>query len=204
MKSNKISLIISIVALIGVLVLLIAQFTGKETPQVANVEAKDSKIVYIDMDSLSAGYDLYNALSLQLTQKQNDLQQELQSKMMSLQNRANQLQNQYAQHLITSQKYQEMGEKLTNEQMQIQQWQDQKSLELNEDQLSMSDRINDSIKSAIDYINADKKYDLILSKSAFTGVVLYANPEWNITDQVVKILNERAKGVFAADSVSAN
>jgi outer membrane protein len=202
MKNNKISLFISIAALVGVVLLFIKVFTGsdKKTP---DVEQKDSKIVYVNLDSVLISYDLYNALSLQLQQKQTDLENQLNSKMLSLQNRANQLQNQYAQHLITTENYQTQAEKLSNEQLQLQQWQQDKSLELNEDQLALTQRVYDSIVSVVKYINADSKYDIIISNTT-GGTLLYGNPNWDITTQVVKILNERVKNTPLTDTTAVN
>lgn len=204
MKNNKIALIISLVALTGVILLLIVQLSGKpetKTEEPEKETTSKSKIAYVNIDSASSRYDLFNALSLQFTKKQNDLQQELQSKMMSLQNRANQLQNQYAQHTITSQKYQQQAERLSNEQMQLQKWQEQKMLELNEDQLSLNERVYDSLVSVINYINKDKKYDLIIANST-AGAILYGNPQWDITDQVVQLLNKRAKDGATTDTTT--
>jgi outer membrane protein len=185
--------------------LFVAKFSGADKSadsQQVTDDVQKSKIAYVNVDSVLAYYDLYNALSLQLAQKQQDLQNQLQSKMLSLQNRAYQLQQQYSQHLITTQKYQEKAEKLQNEQMQLQQWQDQKALELNDEQMNMMNRIYDSLKAVVDVINADKKYDLIITNSTDgSGVLLYGNPDWNITNEVIELLNQRA-GVI--DSLNTN
>ncbi len=202
--SNKISLFVSIIALVGVIMLFVSKFSDKndDTATQQTDQQTVNTIAYINVDSVLAYYDLYNALSLQLAQKQQDLQNQLQSKMLSLQNRAYQLQQQYSQHLITTQTYQEKAEKLQNEQLQLQQWQEQKSLELNDEQMNMMNRIYDSLKVVINLVNADEKYDLIIANSTdASGVLLYANPDWNITNEVVDLLNERA-GVI--DSLNAN
>ncbi|MBN2662783.1 MAG: OmpH family outer membrane protein [Bacteroidales bacterium] len=200
MKNNKISLLISILALVGVIVLLIGQFSNKEKSNTTpNVEPKETQIVYVNIDSVLISYDLYNALSLQLMQKQQQLESELQTKMLSLQNRMTQLQNKFNQALITSANYQQQAEALTNEQYTLQSWQEQKALELNEDQVGLTQRVYDSIVSVVNYINADKKYDLIIS-SSLGGTLLYGNPDWDITDQVVTLLNQRASATAVADS----
>lgn len=200
MKNNKISLIISVLALVGVIVLLIGQFSNKvDKNTTPDVEVKESKIVFVNVDSVLISYDLYNSLSLQLMQKQQQLESELQTKMLSLQNRMTQLQNKFNQALITTASYQQQAEALTNEQYTIQAWQEQKALELQEDQMGLTTRVYDSISSVINYINADKKYDLIIS-SSFGGTLFYGNPDWDITDQVIDILNQRANNTPAVDT----
>lgn len=197
MKNNKLPLIISVVALVGVIILFVRVFTESKTQKQVENTPVDTKMVFVNVDSVLISYDLYNALSLTLQKKQQDLQNQLQSKMLSLQNRANQLQNQYSQHLITSQNYQDQAEKLTNEQNQLQTWQQQKAGELQEDQMNLTQRVYDSIVSVVKIINADHKYDIIISNST-GGTLLYGNPKWDITKQVVKLLNENSKNALDA------
>lgn len=191
MNNNRIPLIISIVALIGVILVFVKVFTSNKTIQETNVTQNSSNIAFVNVDSVLIKYDLYNKLSIDLTTKQQQLEKELQSKMMSLQNRANQLQSQYSQHLITTQTYQEQAEKLTREQEQLQRWQQEKSFELNEDQMNLTKRVYDSIVSVIKVINKDKKYDLIISNST-GGTLFYGNPQMDITNEVTKLLNDKA------------
>ena len=193
MKNNKITLIISIVALVGVILLFVDKLSHKTPDSDKNTSTHtsgDISIAYVNLDSVLNNFDLYNVLSLNLMEKQQDLESELQSKMLSLQNRAYQLQQQYSQHLITTQGYQEKGQKLSDDQMLIQQWQEEKMYELQEDQMLMEQRIMDSVKSAVTEVNANKQYDLILNNSA--GITLfYGNPDWNISDTVISILNNK-------------
>ena len=194
MKINKLSLIISIVALVGVIVLLIAKLNGNTSTTTENVETTDNQVLniaFVNLDTIAAKYDLYNVLSLQLTKKQQELDKQLQSKMLSLQNRANQLQSQFSQHLITSMTYQEKMQKLQDEQNQIQQWQQQKTFELQEDQMNMQKRIRDSLVSAINIYNKNGKYNIVLS-DATEGTVLYVDKVIDISNDIAVILNERA------------
>jgi len=206
MKNNKISFILSLISLVGVILLFISAISNKktnETDKKTPATVKTNNIAFVNIDSALNNYDLYNVLSLQLTQKQNDLQKQLQSKMLSLQNRANQLQQQFSQHLITTQNYQDKAQKLTDEQNQLQQWQDQKSYELQEDQMNMTQRVYDSIISVVNEVNANQKYDLIISNSA-GGILLYGTPNWDITDTIITLLNEKIPSSFYSDSTITN
>lgn len=203
MKNNKISLIISIIALTGVILLLVKNFSHEnhdaDEHSSTTQNSGNLNIVYVNLDSAFSNYDLYNILSLNLGQKQQDLEKELQSKMLSLQNRAYQLQQQYSQHLITTQAYQEKGQKLSDDQMLIQQWQEEKLYELQEDQMLLEQRIYDSITVIINEINADKKYDLIITNTSM-GTLLYGAPELNITNTVIELLNDKVDSNFLNDS----
>ncbi|MBN2890612.1 MAG: OmpH family outer membrane protein [Bacteroidales bacterium] len=207
MKTNKISLIISIVALVGVLLLFVDKLSNK-TGSTNNDEnsteiVNNLGIVYVNLDTVLNNYDLYNALSLGLMQKQQDLEKELQSKMLSLQNRAYQLQSQYSQHLITTQNYQDKAQNLSDEQMQLQQWQEEKSYELQEDQMMLTQRVYDSIVNVVNEVNINKQYNLVISNS-IGGTLLYGNPDWNITDTIVTILNSKVDANFLNDPTITN
>lgn len=194
MKNNKISLIISIVALVGVLLLFVDKMSDKDNDSNNNLPSQtsgDISIAYVNLDSVLNDYDLYNVLSLQLTQKQQDLQNELQTKSLSLQNRANQLQQQYSQHLITTQTYQEKGQKMSDEQIQLQQWQETKAYELQEDQMLMTQRVLDSVNNIIAEFNANGKYDFIINTNFNNMALLYGNPNFNISDTIITLLNKK-------------
>lgn len=194
MKNNKISLIISIVALVGVLLLFVDKMSDKDNDSNNNLPSQtsgDISIAYVNLDSVLNDYDLYNILSLQLTKKQQDLQNQLQTKMLSLQNRANQLQQQYSQHLITTQAYQDKGQKMSNEQAQLQQWQDTKAQELQEDQMLMTQRVLDSVNNIIAEFNANGKYDFIINTNFNNMALLYGNPNFNISDTIITLLNKK-------------
>ncbi len=207
MKNNKISLIISLVALVGVILLFVANLSGtadKKDDTTTDVQTTNtSKYAFVNVDSALIYYDLYNTLSINLTQKQTDLEQQLQSKSLSLQNRMNQLQSKFSQHLITTAQYQQQGEALTNEQYSLQQWQQNKTLELQEDQMNLTQRVYDSIVSAVNILNADKSYDLIFSNSA-GGTLLYGDTAMDITSEIVEILNNQAAKTPVTDTTVAN
>ena len=51
-------------------------------------------------------------------------------------------------------------------------------------------QLRDSINSFLQIYNKDKGYDLIISNSGFDNL-LYGNPAYNITDEIVEGLNKR-------------
>ncbi len=191
MKENKLSLILSIISLVGVILLFVFHFSeNKKTVTKQKIEPKKSTLVYVNVDSVLMNYDLYNSLSLQLAKKQQDLEKQLKSKMLSLQNRAYNLQQKMSQHLITTLDYQNKAQKLTKEQNQLQQWQQKKANELQEDQMNLNQRVYDSIVNVVKILNKGNNYDLVISNQA-GGTLLYGNPSLNLSSQVIKLLNDR-------------
>ncbi|MBO7598964.1 MAG: OmpH family outer membrane protein [Bacteroidales bacterium] len=152
--------------------------------------AQTSDIAYVNMDSLIDKYDMYNDLSTQLMAKQNQLEQELQTKQKSIERKAMDLENQYKKNLITPTRAQEVQQNLQVEQQRMLQWRDEKMMELNDDQAKISRMVYDSIQNYINEYNADKRYRFILSNSV-GGVLLYGDKSADITEIVLKALNSR-------------
>ena len=197
MKMNKISLILNIVLIIAVLLLYIDRFVNNNNKSSENTQTKSNnvsteypEIVFVNIDTLLNNYDLYNKLMVDLMAKQQNFEKQLNSKILSYQQRSMNLQQQYEKHLITSATYQTKGEKLMMEQQQIAQWKDQKSMELMEDEQNLTKRVYDSILVEINTYNSDSKHKFIINNS-FGGALLYGNKTLNITDTVVGLLNSK-------------
>ncbi len=190
MKMIKKTLILALLAISGIFYTACNQSATTQT-NTKKDSLSTTEIAFVNLDTIEAKYDLYNVLSLQMTKKQQDLDKQLQSKMLSLQNRANKVQSQYEQHLITTMTYQQKMQKLQDEQNQIAKWQQQKASDLQDDLLNLQKRIRDSIVSAVNFYNKDKKYNLVLS-DATEGTVLYVDNKIDISNEIVKILNNRA------------
>lgn len=192
---KKFSLILNIVLIVLVLLLYIDRFAnGKK-----NVDNNDlnefvadttgsPQIVYVNLDSLLDDYSLYNELMLDYYEKQSLLETQLQTKYTSLERKSYELQQQYADHLITTAKAEEKQQELMLEQQQLTAWQQEKTQELMEDEAEITQRVYDSIQSAIDSYNKNHLHRLILNNS-YGGVLLYGDKTLNITDTIISIVN---------------
>jgi len=197
---KKASLILNIILVAAVVLLYVDRFAnnGKKVKTNKKTNNKEittngyPEIVYINMDSLVSGYDLYNVLSLELMQKKQGFETQLNSKMLSYQNRTMKLQSDYEKHVITSANYQKKAEAMMSEQQQIGAWQEQKSMELMEDEQNLTLRILDSIVNVVKEYNNDGRHKLVVNNS-FGGVLLYGDTNLNITDTILATLNANAK-----------
>ena len=186
---NKTSGILSIIAILLSLIALILVLAKKpqKTPPVFRTTSTNLKVAYVKLDTLLNNYDLYNSLMIQYMKKEQTYQKELQSKALSIQQRSMKLQNDYNKGLITSVAFQQKMQKLQNEQQGIQQWYNQKQQELANDQAMITQRVMDSLNSAIDEFNKDKHYQFIFLKSA----MLYGDTLADITDTLVNLMNAK-------------
>ncbi len=190
MKSAKLSLTLSIIAVILGIIALILALTKQpkraaNNPKPLKTSKSNISIAYVNVDTLVNHYDLYNALMINYLNKQKQYEKQLRSKQMSIQQRSLYLQNQYQKGLITSLTYQQKMQQLQKEAQNIQQWYQEKSQELLQDQQIITQRVMDSVLNAIKVINKNNTYQLILTK----GSLLYGDPGLNITDTLINYLN---------------
>lgn len=85
--------------------------------------------------------------------------------------------------------------RLLNKQQELQNLEQQKTQELMLEQQTVSLQLRDSINAAIKVINADGKYHLIITNSMLNDNVLFAAPEYDITMEVLELLNSRYESI---------
>lgn len=149
-----------------------------------------TNIRYIDLDSVMANYELAKKFQAEGQAQLNRFQSEGQKRQSAIQTLANQVQqkgqnNQYASQqdyekdMMRLQTMQQDGEKVLG---QLQQSMEQAALRNQK-------ILNDSLENFLEVYNRDKEYDAIL----FKAVGAYFNPALDITNEVIKGLNERYK-----------
>lgn len=196
MNTKNFSLILNIVLLVLVILLYIDRFANKNRNSAKNNTelVSDStgipQIVYVNLDSLLDGYTLYNELMLDYYAKQDLLESQMQTKYTALERKSYELQSKYESGLITTAKAQEQQEELYLAQQELTTWQQEKSQELMEDEAGITQRVYDSIQSAITEYNKNHLHKLILNNS-YGGVLLHGDDNLNITDTIISIINLR-------------
>ncbi len=193
MKKRFISITKAIVCALAMTTIFSCANQGSSTVVSGGSSASVDGIAYVYIDSLINGYDLYNDEATKLMAKQNQYEQELQSKGKSLERRAMELQQNYEKRLVTPTRAQEIQNQLANEQQKLMQTRDQQAMELADDQAQMMNRVGDSIRNFINEFNADKRFKLIISTQG-NSVLLYADPALDITKVVLDGLNKRYRG----------
>jgi outer membrane protein len=80
--------------------------------------------------------------------------------------------------------------RISQKQRDLQQLQEKLSNELQAENQKNSLQLRDSINSFLKIYNKDKGYSLIISNTGFDNL-LYADPAFNITNEIVEGLNAR-------------
>ncbi|MBO5687612.1 MAG: OmpH family outer membrane protein [Alistipes sp.] len=143
-------------------------------------------LAYVRVEFVLAESDIYKTEGVALQEKTQKAQNSWAQKEQNLQYEATQLQEKYQKGLITTadaQKQQESIErKITNYQTSAQ----KEAESLDEENFVFSNRTQDLILRAIQSINADKKYKMIVNSTA----LLDADPSLDISDAVLAKVNE--------------
>ena len=189
--------------------------TASDTTEVRTVECvANGDVVYIDLDYMLASSKLYAAEGKALETKMQEFQQKanttqeawakkeqnLAAEYNKLQQEAVKLQQDYEKGLITTLNAQQKGEELAKKEQSIQsrmnsfQTTVQKEGEelakqeqaLAEEQMVIMNRFQELTRKALNDINADKRYKMILNAAS----VVDADPTLNISSLVLKKVDE--------------
>jgi outer membrane protein len=194
-KKTNINLIISIVLGIAVIVLFVLHFKGaKDSSSVITAASTQAsgKIAYINADSILSQYAMAKEIKAQLEDKIKKVQNELSTREQSFQKRVADFQKKLQAKSITQEQAQKTNEQLTQEKQSLEGLSGQYQQLIGQQQQELTIALHDTITNYLKRFNKDKKFDYILNYRN-GGDLLYQNPGFDITNTVVKGLNEDYK-----------
>lgn len=195
---KNISVVLSSLALVGVIVLLGMHFSGnKNTPAASapvstSTTAPTGKIAYIDIDSLEANYVYLKNKKEEFKNRQMQAENELERSARQMQNDAGQVQAKMQAGTLTKPEYESAQKRLE----QMQQSLMTRKQTLTDQLMKEQEEFNKDLKSKLDAFlaeyNKDKHYDYILSYGS-GGSILYTNKALDITADVINGMNAQVK-----------
>lgn len=199
-KNNKIILTISSVALlISIAALLLTVFSKNKTvaPQAvnnavsfSNDSAISGNVAYVNLDTLLLQYKYSIKLNEDLLTEQAKAKANLESRMRAFEKKYNDFAEKMRLGSFLSQQSMESQQnELLQEQANIQQLEQDLTEKLMMKQADLNAELLDSVSNFIKEFN-NGRYVLILG-SVTGGGILYAEPDMDITNEVVTRLNER-------------
>ena len=193
---KKLPLILSIIALAGVIALAIVNFIKGDAKKPAAVETSDAaalkgEIVYFNMDRVLQEYDMANDLSSVFQTKANSISQEVNRRQNKLQRDANSFQDKVNKGLMTQSTAQVQYQKLQEQDARFQNYAAQKQQEIAEEQQVMMNQIFDAIKAFTDEYNQKMGYAMILVTQGdiLPAPVVTGDAALDITDALIEGLN---------------
>ena len=200
---KKVTLTIQVVLIIAVAALFVFEFTslGDQKKQDAKTQTQqqshegavsiegDLRVAYVNIDSLLAGYQMYQDKRDEFVEQQSSSQAELQSRSEELQRKVQELREKLNKGLITRAKAQMMQKDLGQREQQLYQLRDQISSELAEKEQVIYRQVLNSVMDYLDDYADNHNYHYILSYS-FGGPILYKKEKLNVTSDVLQGLNQ--------------
>ena len=174
--------------------------TTEQTAQTAQTETTArvgaSDIAYVQVEAVLAQCDLFLTEGKALQEKTEKAQKSWAQREQNLQAEVAQLQEKFQKGLITSRDAQAQQESLQKRAASYQNNAQKEAQSLDEENYVFTNRAQDLLNRAVQQINADRKYKLIINASA----LIDADTTLNITPAVLQKVNE----LYAADKKADN
>ena len=154
-------------------------------------EIGSSDIAYVQVEAVLAQCDLFLNEGKALQEKTQKAQKSWAQKEQNLQSEAAQLQEKYQQGLITTNDAQAQQQSIEKRVAAYQSSAQKEAQALDEENYVFTNRAQDLLHRAVQDINADKKYKMIVNSTA----LIDADTTLNITPAVLAKVNE----LYAAD-----
>ncbi len=200
---KNLSLILNAVLFVAVIVLYVLYFIGGKSPaathetgknDTSGVEIAQEGIVYINIDSVLQKYDMYHDLSGDLQDKLKTSEAQLATKEQSLRKEMEDFQYKVDRGLVTRSEAAELQQQLAQKEQSLYQLQNSLQMQLAEEEQVAQHKVLNSIMVYLESLERSGayQYQFVLG-STFGGNILYADESKNITQAVVRGLNEEYK-----------
>lgn len=158
---------------------------------VAQVAPTETKIAFVEVDSIMTQYKFCKDYSLILQKKGQNIQATLGQKQQSLEAAAANFQQKLQQNAYTREQAQQIQMSLQKQNNDLQALNQRLSGEFQAETEKYNKALRDSIQHYLAVYNKDKKFSLILSKAGDN--ILYADKAHDITNEVIAGLNKAYK-----------
>ncbi len=178
------------------LIVLFAQCAGKGEANTAvaagdgNATLSDMKIAYVEIDTLLSKYNFCIKLNEDMMKKEENIRLTLNQKANDLGKRKQEFQTKVENNVYTQERAQQEYNALVKAEQDLQTLHNRLTNELAAESNKNNLELRDSINVFLKEYNKTKGYSLIVSNTGFDNL-LYADPSYNITKEIVDGLNAR-------------
>lgn len=149
-------------------------------------------IAYINIDTLLLNYNFAKDAYAKLLDKSERTQVDFNKKMTQWQKEGAEFQRKYQSNsFLSRERAEQENARLMKKRQELEELDAKLSQEFMEDQKKMNNQLIDTINIFLKDFNKNKKYQLILSNTALNNNVLSSDSIYNITSEVIELLNGR-------------
>ena len=157
----------------------------------ASVSSAKQEIVYVNSDSLLNKYDYFKDMSTRLEDKGKKAQVDVSSKGQAFQREVAEYQKGAA--TLSADQRAATEQRLARKQQELQTYNQNASAQIQQEQAAENAKLYDKIADFLKGYAKDKGYKLILTYSKANPTVLFGDESLNVTNDVVKLLNDNYK-----------
>lgn len=161
-----------------------------QSPAASAKEIPAGAIVYVQIDTLLSKFDFFNDLQAELEAKAQAVSDDLNKKGRSFEKDVNDFQTKVQKGLITRSQAEAQQQQLATRQQELENYSQQKQMELAEERQVMMNRVLDAIKTFLKNYNQIHEYAMIITTDGNSNTVIEASAELDITADVVAGLNK--------------
>ena len=151
------------------------------------------KIAYVEIDSIMSQYTYWKDVTKLVKAKEANIQRTLAGKQKAIQAAAANFQQNIQTNKYTQAQAQQIQASIQKQAQDADALQQRLGAEYQNEVAKYNKALSDSVHNYLKQYNKDKKYSIILAKSGDN--ILYADPAYNITGEVVKGMNQAYKGM---------
>ncbi len=194
-KNTLIASFIMALAVVGLLTNCKSKSSGSSTndsnESKSNTPLSSSfSAAWVNIDSLITNYDMYFEMQKVLEESGRKSEAEFSVKSRDFEKEATDFQNNVQKGLITRSEAEKQQQVLAGKEQELYRFRDELRAKLAEEQQVKLRQIQQSINDYLVIYNKEKGFHFILS-STFGGPLLYGHPKLDITQEVLKGLNEK-------------
>lgn len=175
-------------AVLTILVIFLFINQGKNTGSKSALTKEGKTIVFVNTDSLLTNYDFYKDAQKEFENKGYRLQVDLGNKERALQGEINAIQQRA--NAMSQAELQAADMTLQKKGAELQQYSQQKQTELGLEQAKKNEELYKNIYDYINKVNKENKYQFVLGYSKVGGGILFANPDVEVTQEIIEGLNK--------------
>lgn len=195
---KNLNVLLNAILLIAVVVLFYKQYSTPNKVEEKKVNPKElkantAKVVYINTDSLLSQYNLSVDLSEKIMKEHEDSKTKFNIKAKAFQRDLIDFKKKIENNgFLTRERAEKRQKELQKKEIKLKELDRELSQKLAKEQQKINKRLYDTLTNFLKEYSTQRGYDVVLTTTK-GGNVIYSKDRYEITEEVVKILNSRYK-----------
>jgi outer membrane protein len=201
---NRAPIVLSSLALLGVLILAILHFRGNTHTSSSSTTSTSTpgsalRVAYVDIDTFESRYVSLKNKKEEFAARQSAMEAELQQSQEQMQRDYNDLQKRSQAGTLSQAEGEAAAKRLKQMDQTLQTRSQTMGTQLKKELDAFNEELHDRMDSFLEEYTKEKHFNYVLSYSRSNPIILFADKGLNVTEDVIKGMNDRA----GQDSVKA-